>query len=59
MITLNGEVLKCHRCGSEWLSIISISEEEFSIWCNDCEDCTLEDWIPTDKVVNVSIELKE
>jgi hypothetical protein len=59
MIIVNGETLKCHRCGSKWLSIIDINEEEFSIWCNDCEECTLEDYIPTDKVVKVSVELKD
>lgn len=46
MVTVNGEILKCHRCGSEWLSIIVINEEEFCIWCNDCEEPTLEDNIP-------------
>lgn len=58
MVIVNGETLKCHRCGSNWLSIIGINEEEFILWCNDCEEPTLEDYIPSDKVVNVSIELK-
>lgn len=50
-IKLNGSTLNCHRCGSLDLEIININDENnYIIWCNECEEETHEDLIKVDKI---------
>ena len=52
MISINGTVEECHRCGSSDLEIIGYDDYEgtFDIWCNNCNEPTLEDVITIDKI---------
>ncbi|WP_275372697.1 hypothetical protein [Clostridium tertium] len=52
-IKLNGETLTCHRCGGKCLSIINVNYTEpnkLVVWCNSCDEETLEDVLDLDKI---------
>ena len=50
-IKINGSTLDCHRCGSEDLEIININDENnYVLWCNNCDEETHEDLIKVDKI---------
>lgn len=52
MIILDGLTETCHRCGSNNLSIINIDIEcnTLVVWCNNCDEQTLEDKLNLDKI---------
>lgn len=52
IINVNGIAQRCDKCGSDDLEILTIKSEEISVlnnsfvfWCNECENETLEDKI--------------
>lgn len=55
MLVINGVKQKCHRCGSDDLKIINTRENSFLIWCDCCEEETLEDAIKIDDVKEMNI----
>lgn len=61
MININGVSQHCHRCGSEDLEIINITADgdSFLVWCNICEEETLEDHIKIDKVKGINFWIDE
>lgn len=56
VININGENQHCHRCGSEDLEVINITTDgdSYLVWCNSCEEETLEDHIKLDKVKGIN-----
>ena len=56
LIIFNGEVKECHRCGSTNLEILNpVTDDDYlDIWCNCCQEGTLEDVIKADEINNVT-----
>lgn len=59
MIKINDEPKHCHRCGSENLEIINIAPDgdSYTVWCNNCNEETLEDQIKLNKIKEINIHL--
>lgn len=55
MIRIDGKIQKCHRCGSNNLSVINVTDGELDVWCNECEESTLEGYLPLDKIKEFDI----
>ena len=56
LIVLNEKVQECHRCGSTDLEISKAVNDEgyYEVWCNCCQEGTLEDVIKADEINNVT-----
>ena len=55
MLVINGVKQKCHRCGSDDLKIINVYEGSYLVWCDCCEEETLEDVIQIYDVKEINI----
>ena len=57
MIKIKDEIQKCHRCGSKNLYVINIDKEEktFVVWCNNCDEQTLENTLKLDKIESYNL----